>query len=624
MSIASGYLWSYSVKHIVGHYYSYFFLKMLSWCYRETTQQLYPFAVYLENELFPNLREAEYRWIIFDIVEKEGNCYLQGQAGEQIYPFLKTGRLAERLHNAGINRLRLETRLESGQITELLLLVLYALNDDRKTSLWNFSSKWKKEKVREMMRSPTGLHQSCGLVRLDLEENDCEIEYHYCELFYSRIIRGYLEKQKEFQDHRSLFYKSSKFGFIAFVVLIIPAFLELWFPGLSTVYISGMAIIGAFVIWFLIHVIASIRYDWEYYKSLNKDYVTQISLLSHFPTSNPNPVLRLNLDGNILYANPTVKKMLREMKMDDSEAYKLLPSNIADIIPDTHSSGKTQCEVEVPGHDRVIQYTISLFHDKKTAFAMGTDITQLRKTEKQLRYLNNNLESMVDAKTEELQKTQDVTILSLAGLAEIRDPETGEHLERTRLYVTTLAQQLRNHPLYRDYIDDFMIQDLYKSTPLHDIGKVGISDSILLKPGKLTKEEFQEMKNHTLYGANALRWAEERLGFDSFLSLAKEIANYHHERWDGKGYPEGLRGDDIPLSARLMSLADVYDALRSKRVYKDAYSHEKTKEIIVQGCASQFDPDVVDAFLFVENQFEDICNRYSDPECSMATKYFPS
>ena len=214
----------------------------------------------------------------------------------------------------------------------------------------------------------------------------------------------------------------------------------------------------------------------------------------------------------------------------------------------------------------------------------------------------------------ELQITQDATILSLASLAETRDNETGQHILRTQRYVRALAEHLKHVPGYGDFLTPATIRLLFKSAPLHDIGKVGIPDAILLKPGRHTPEEFAIMKNHAAYGHEALRKAEERLGSNSFLRLAREIAISHHEKWDGSGYPNGLAGEVIPHSGRLMALADVYDALISKRVYKPAFPHEKAKAIILEGRGTHFDPAVVDAFLAVEHEFRDIAEKYGDGE----------
>ena len=208
--------------------------------------------------------------------------------------------------------------------------------------------------------------------------------------------------------------------------------------------------------------------------------------------------------------------------------------------------------------------------------------------------------------TLKLERTVDVIIYALAYLAEIRDAETGRHLERTAKYVGIIARQLLRSSPYSCYLSQQYIADLMKAAPLHDIGKVGVSDAILHKPGKLTPEEFSDMQKHSAYGADILIEADKKLGFQSLLTMAIQIARSHHERWDGKGYPQRLSGDKIPLSARIMSLADVYDALRSKRCYKEAYTHAESVKIIQEGKGTQFDPDVVDAFLKKEKEFQRI------------------
>lgn len=206
-------------------------------------------------------------------------------------------------------------------------------------------------------------------------------------------------------------------------------------------------------------------------------------------------------------------------------------------------------------------------------------------------------------KNEQLLQTQDVTIFALAYQAELRDHETGRHLERTSRYVKLLADDLSKTEKYRMYMSPDYICDMVKAAPLHDIGKVGVPDAILQKPGKLSPEEFDVIKQHCELGTKVLQEAESKLEFQSFFSVAIRLVKSHHEKWDGSGYPQGLRGEEIPLSARIMALADVYDALRSERCYKKALSHEETTNIILQGKGSHFDPDVVDAFLRVDQEF---------------------
>lgn len=226
----------------------------------------------------------------------------------------------------------------------------------------------------------------------------------------------------------------------------------------------------------------------------------------------------------------------------------------------------------------------------------------------------NQMIGELKARSDELNLTRDVAILGLASLAETRDNETGAHIIRTQHYVKVLAEYLSRHDAERYPLDDATIDLLFKSAPLHDVGKVGIPDAILLKPGKLTDEEFAIMKRHPQIGADALASAEAQLGSNSFLRLAREISLTHHEKWDGSGYPAGLAGEAIPLSGRLMAVADVYDALISKRVYKPAFTHEEAKAIIVQGRGSHFDPGMVDAFLACEGAFRQIAAEHRDQE----------
>ncbi|MBD0785543.1 two-component system response regulator [Vibrio sp. Y2-5] len=213
---------------------------------------------------------------------------------------------------------------------------------------------------------------------------------------------------------------------------------------------------------------------------------------------------------------------------------------------------------------------------------------------------------------EEMHVIQDIAFNAMISLAETRDNETGNHIRRTQHYIRLLAERLRLEPNYTNQLDDNVVNLLFKSAPLHDIGKIGIPDHILMKKGKLTVEEFEIMKTHTTIGFEAINKAEEINGkATSFLRIAKEIAHSHHEKWDGTGYPQGLSGEDIPLSARLMAIVDVYDALISKRIYKQAFTHDEAIRMIRSEKGAHFDPIIVDAFLDIKEDIHSIALRYA-------------
>ena len=238
---------------------------------------------------------------------------------------------------------------------------------------------------------------------------------------------------------------------------------------------------------------------------------------------------------------------------------------------------------------------------------------ELKQARQWLKDRNATLEAEVNRRMTENDLTQRVSIRALAHLAETRDPETGNHLLRTQGYVQQLALALARHPRFSGILNDRYIDLLSRSAPLHDIGKVGIPDHILLKPGKLTPAEMTIMRTHAKLGSDAIEQAERDIEMPlPFLSLAKEIAHWHHERWDGTGYPSRLVGDAIPTSARLMALADVFDALISARVYKPAFSYAQARDMIAVERGQHFDPDVADAFLASFNDFVAIAERYLD------------
>lgn len=230
-----------------------------------------------------------------------------------------------------------------------------------------------------------------------------------------------------------------------------------------------------------------------------------------------------------------------------------------------------------------------------------------------LRQSNATLQTQLDRRLAQLDRLRDSTLFVMISFAEFRDQETGNHVKRTQEYVRVLGTQLWRDGLHLDQLNPQSIELMAKSAPLHDIGKVAIPDHILLKPGKLTPEEFEVMKTHAMQGWEMLQRAAQRMGDDTdFLPYAMEIARHHHEKWDGCGYPDGLAGQAIPLSARLMAVADVYDALISRRPYKEPMPHDEARRFIEQGSGAHFDPDIVRALQITQPQLIDIATQWQD------------
>ena len=232
----------------------------------------------------------------------------------------------------------------------------------------------------------------------------------------------------------------------------------------------------------------------------------------------------------------------------------------------------------------------------------------VRSYDDRLARINDGLEDTVRQRTHSLRKTRDAVVFGLAKLADSRDPDTGEHLERIRHYVTLLAQQLKK--THATWIDSAYIENLGVASSLHDIGKVGVADAVLLKRGGLTDDERTQIQDHPTIGGECLQAIGQQLGDDDFLQLSREIAYGHHERWDGSGYPAKAQGENIPFAARIVSVADVYDALRSRRPYKEPFTHNQARDIILEGRGTHFDPAVIDAFVACESDFQKLADRH--------------
>lgn len=318
-----------------------------------------------------------------------------------------------------------------------------------------------------------------------------------------------------------------------------------------------------------------------------------------------------------IVAGSEVDLILLDVMMPEMDGYetcrRLKNDPRSSDIPVIFLTAKTQPEDEAMGLNMGAVDYLSKPISPTILFARVATHLQLKNARQTLKKQNRTLEGVVEQRTGQLSLMQDATIMAMASMAETRDNETGNHIRRTQNYIAALARKLQQHPRFAAELSDENIELLYKSAPLHDIGKVGIPDRILLKPGRLDSEEFEIMKQHAVFGRDTIRQVENYIGgSNGFLTYAREIAHSHQEKWDGSGYPEQLVGEAIPLSARLMAVADVYDALISRRVYKAPFSHEEAVAIMRKGRGGHFDPDVLDAFLEIEAAFAEIARQFAD------------
>lgn len=330
--------------------------------------------------------------------------------------------------------------------------------------------------------------------------------------------------------------------------------------------------------------------------------------------------LKFALNGEdalkIVRENPDIDLILLDIEMPIKNGYEVLSELKMDPklseIPVIYLTAKDDFEEEAKGLEMgAVDYIKKPMNTAILKARVETHIN-LRFAKVFIEKQNEILENKVRQRTREIIITRDITINSMMSLLEVRDIESGHHIKRTQFYIQELCNYLSKTGPYKSQLTKEKVINIFRTAPLHDIGKVGIPDKILLKPGKLTAEEFEIMKKHTTHAIQAFSNVDERLGDTNFLNIAKEIAGSHHERWDGKGYPYGLKGNEIPIPGRMMAIADVYDALVNKRVYKEAFSHEESVKIILAEKGKQFDPVMIDAFKVLENKFRLINVKYSN------------
>lgn len=345
------------------------------------------------------------------------------------------------------------------------------------------------------------------------------------------------------------------------------------------------------------------------------DYKENIDILVESLIDEYEVFIALDGEQAIAIANRVLPDLiLLDIMMPVMDGYEALARLKADPktmeIPVILVSALNEISNKKKGFDLgAIDYITKPFEMIEVAYRVKIHLN-LREVSKYFENQNAILEERVLERTRENENLRDVMIETLAAIAETRDSDTGNHIFRVQHYIVIVARAMFDLGYYREIITEDYLKLLFKTSPLHDVGKVGIPDHILLKPDKLTREEFEIMKGHTFLGYQALQNTQVLQGNYSFMALAAETAYSHHEKWDGSGYPQCLSGESIPLAGRLMAIVDVYDALISKRVYKEAMTHEEAKRIILEGRGSHFQPEVVDAFLSVEEAILKVKAQY--------------
>lgn len=350
------------------------------------------------------------------------------------------------------------------------------------------------------------------------------------------------------------------------------------------------------------------------------DQVENLQILSDILESKGHqvlPVMSGKLAIETAEVNPPDLVLLDVMmpEMDGFEACRRFKAHPAlNHIPIIFVSGLNDTANKLGGFQAGgVDYITKPFHIEEVLARVETHLT-LQRMRHELERYNLYLEDLVQKKVQEISDSQLATILALSKLAESRDDVTGEHIERTRMFCKIIAEELQRSCHYPEEVSESFIETIFHAAPLHDIGKVAIPDSFLLKADRLTYEEFEVLKSHALIGAKTLQTVHDQYPHNAIINMGISLARSHHEKWDGSGYPDRLRGEEIPLSARIMAVADVYDGLRSKRLYKEALTHDKCRSIILEASGKQFDPVVVDAFLAREAEIADVYEQMADAQ----------
>ncbi len=465
-----------SLGLIIYHFTGRILLAYLRFRYRELTREARPLSIYLETDILPLLRGERIGTLNLRVTNDGGETQLVGTATGQHFTFPGTGTLARQFHDLGLREIRLDTQLEYGQILESLLLLRYtypARSDA--LSLEEDYHGWRRRKLASSMRSSAGLHRACATMRLDSTGSTYAVEYTYCELFWSRIVRSYVARQPLIHDHRALFRIAPAIAVAAFLVLVVPVVFVFRDPTVAAEIWVVLAAIVAIAFWCFTMAIASTLYTREHYENLIKDYLRQIRSAARFPEANPNPVMEINLDGSILYTNPAAITLLRTCDFAETDKYRVLPKEYRSLVRQALDTARTITVSGVVEPDRTFLYTFSPFPEARSVIVTASDITYLKRIEDELCEKNDELaaknEALEHAYSEASRELDEIADIQAAFLPECLPSVPGLELAAFRI----TAQKAGG-----DYYDVFPLADGRWGFLIADVCGHGAPASVLM------------------------------------------------------------------------------------------------------------------------------------------------
>ena len=444
--------------------------------YYRFLQEARPLAMHLEREILPDLRREGVRWLALQVARGEGPPALSGSGGHHQFTFTGSERLVAFFEDMSLAEIRLDTQLEFGQMLEAMLMFLHTHRAfKRARPAPGEYSGWKRALMAAHMLGPTGYHKFCALMRFDPAEARYEVEYHYCELLWSRVVKNYVEGRSRYGDHRALFQAAPRIAAVAFVVFLLPLLFQFWSPFAAKAACVAAAVLAAIGFGLYTHILGTFLYTREHHDMLIEHYFEQVRKLSRFPETNPDPVLELAPDGTAAYINPAARQLIASMGLEEGVVSALLPDDYRDLVAQALGQPETPLSVEVLRHGRTLDYKVAAFPDQRSVVASGRDITYLKSIEAELRQLNADIKQ----KNEELEQAYalvDQELEVVGGIQQSLLPEALPH-------IPTLDMAVHYETSLRaggDYYDFFPLSDGRWGILIADVSGHGAPAAVLM------------------------------------------------------------------------------------------------------------------------------------------------